>query len=96
MDRTDCCNFFIRSNSHHPDHIICHFSSQLKPLQECDYVFRNRQETRKHVLKFHRDSNINQQKIANPAVHIFPTTQVGINPHFFKRFSLLILKILDT
>ena len=78
------CNFFVRSNSHYPDHIISHFSSKIKPLpcEVCGITFRNRQQKKKHVelnhaatAELHREPNL---------LLVHPRTFVGYSTRFFR------------
>jgi len=96
------CHFLIRSNSHHPDHIISHFSTLLKPYScpFCASTFRNRQDKKKHISKFHLEFD----QIENLAPPIqssyfrytvpsksepFPVTNIGYAAPFFNYYTNL-------
>jgi len=88
----DVCGFFIRSNSHHPDHIISHFSSVLKPFtcEYCGFAFRSRQDRLKHVrVCFTANENkevYQPPPLSNLTQTAINDTQTGFSVAFISRY----------
>jgi len=83
------CMFHIRSKTHHPDHIISHFSVTLRPvpcpMSGCDYKLRNRQEKKRHLDNYHRQGAEPPPPLQVKAQEaIVPSSDVGLSAAFFK------------
>jgi len=85
------CGFHIRSTSHHPDHIISHFSVALRPIpcafEGCEHKFRNRQERKKHTDIYHKEGVTPPQPAEKQTCStIVASNQQGVALQFFKRY----------
>jgi len=97
------CHFLIRSNSHHPDHIISHFSTLLKPYScpYCASTFRNRQDKKKHIVYFHLEYEQSPNVEAPIQVQSsysrytvpskpYPVAKIGYTALFFYHYTQII------
>ncbi|KAJ3216912.1 hypothetical protein HK099_005675 [Clydaea vesicula] len=67
LKKSGTCGISCRHKGYSMDHIVSHFSHQIRPLtcSQCALTFRNRQDKRKHEIKFHN-------KLTNKAVNKYP------------------------